>query len=128
MGILGLLTLQQDGALPHFGRQEIAFLHHHFQNHWIGMQSLIAWPLGSPDCTPFDYYLWGHMKSLVYTVKSTTSAELLNCIMDASMLIRNDKPSLMRSLLHFHEGPQCARIIKEVISSNYLISISIVII
>jgi hypothetical protein len=37
------------------------------------------------------------MKSLVYTVKLSTRAELVDHIMDVSMHIRNDKPSLMRS-------------------------------
>uniref|UniRef100_A0A2H1V4P8 SFRICE_034143 n=1 Tax=Spodoptera frugiperda TaxID=7108 RepID=A0A2H1V4P8_SPOFR len=26
----------------------------------------IPWPARSPDLTPMDFYLWGHMKSLVY--------------------------------------------------------------
>jgi hypothetical protein len=42
-------------------------------------------------------------------------------IMDASDHIRNDKPCLS---LPFHEGPQCAQIIREAISSTYFISIS----
>jgi hypothetical protein len=38
------------------------------------------------------------MKSLVYAVKLGTRAELLNHVMDASVHIRNNKPSLMRSV------------------------------
>jgi hypothetical protein len=38
------------------------------------------------------------MKSLVYAVKSSTRAELLNHIMDASSHIKNDQPSLLRSV------------------------------
>jgi hypothetical protein len=34
----------------------------------------------------------------MYTVKSSTKAELLNRVMDASAHIRYDKPSLMRSV------------------------------
>jgi hypothetical protein len=76
----------------------IAFHNQNFQNCWIGWQGLVAWPLRSPDLTTLDYYLWGRMKSLVYAVNSSTRAELLNHIMDASMQIRNDIPSLMRSV------------------------------
>jgi hypothetical protein len=28
--------LEQDGTLPHFGRQVTAFLNQHFPDHWIG--------------------------------------------------------------------------------------------
>jgi hypothetical protein len=66
------------------------------------------------------YCLWGHTTSLVYAVKSSTKADLLNLIMDASALVRNDKPSL-----HFHEGPKCAQTNREVILSNYFIIIRV---
>jgi hypothetical protein len=36
------------------------------------------------------------MKTLIHAVKSRTVAELLNHTLDASMHIRNDKPSLNR--------------------------------
>jgi hypothetical protein len=29
-----------------------------------GYQELTAWPLQSPDLTPTDFFLWGHLKSL----------------------------------------------------------------
>jgi len=42
------------------------------------------------------------MKSLVYVVKSSTNAEQLNRIMDASEHIKSDKPSLIRAVTKDH--------------------------
>jgi len=33
----------------------------------------MAWPHGSPDLTPMDFFLWGHIKALIYT--STVDSE-----------------------------------------------------
>jgi hypothetical protein len=33
-----------------------------FPNRWLGHGGPIAWPPRSPDLTPLDYYIWGHMK------------------------------------------------------------------
>jgi hypothetical protein len=92
------LWLQKDGAPPHFGRHVTAFLNQRFQSRWIGRQGPTPRPPRSPDLTPLDYYLQGRVKSLVYVVKSSTVAELLNRKMDASAHIRKDKPFVMRSV------------------------------
>jgi hypothetical protein len=64
----------------------------------MGRQGPVAWPPRSPDLTPLYCCLWGRMKSLVYAVKSSARAELLNLIMDSSVHITDDQPSLFRSL------------------------------
>ncbi|KAJ4433250.1 hypothetical protein ANN_15509 [Periplaneta americana] len=33
---------------------------------WMGRGGTIAWPARSPDLAPLDYFLWGHMKRLIY--------------------------------------------------------------
>ncbi|KAJ4433851.1 hypothetical protein ANN_16163 [Periplaneta americana] len=38
-----------------------------FPDRWIGRGGPIAWPPRSPDLNPLDFYLWGHLKSLVYS-------------------------------------------------------------
>ena len=38
---------------------------------------LIAWPARSPDLTPLDYYLWGHLKSLIYEAPVASEEDLL---------------------------------------------------
>jgi hypothetical protein len=52
-------------------------------------------------------------------------AKHMNHIMDAPGQITNDKPLVLHLLLHFHKEPHCAQKIREVISNNYFISISI---
>ena len=34
------------------------------------------WPARSPDLNPCDFYLWGYLKSVVYTPKPRNIAEL----------------------------------------------------
>jgi hypothetical protein len=88
------LWLQQDGVPLHFGRNVTAFLNHHFQNHWIGRQCPITWPPRSPNLAPLDYNLWLCMKSLMYAVKSSTRAEILNRTVDVSANIKMTNPLL----------------------------------
>ncbi|KYQ46369.1 hypothetical protein ALC60_14791, partial [Trachymyrmex zeteki] len=37
-----------------------------FPQRWIGRRGAIEWPPRSPDLTPLDFFLWGHLKSVVY--------------------------------------------------------------
>jgi hypothetical protein len=116
--------LQKDGSLPHFGTHVTAFLSQHFQNRWIWRQSPVSWPPRSPDLTRLDHCLWRRMKPLVYAVKCSIRAELLNRIMNASGHIRNNKPSLMRSVTLLWRRATMY-INWEVIWRNYFIRISI---
>ena len=48
------------------------FLNQSLPNKWIGRAldedaALIHWPPRSPDLTPLDFYLWGFIKTKVYT-------------------------------------------------------------
>ena len=38
----------------------------HFPRNAAGQDRNITWPPRSPDLTPLDFYLWGHIKSLFY--------------------------------------------------------------
>ena len=38
-----------------------------FGHRVIGMGHNIDWPARSPDLTPCDFFLWGHLKSKVFT-------------------------------------------------------------
>lgn len=60
------LVLVQDGAPAHHSKIARAYLDQQFTN-WIGRASkFIAWPARSPDLTPMDFYLWGHLKQKLY--------------------------------------------------------------
>jgi hypothetical protein len=36
----------------------------------------VSWPPRSPDLNPLDFYLWGHLKSLVYATPVNIQQEL----------------------------------------------------
>lgn len=60
------IIFQQDGAPPHFSIEVRQFLHNHFSDRWIGRGGPIRWAPRSPDLTPLDFFLWGHVKNNVY--------------------------------------------------------------
>ena len=55
----------------------------------LGRGGPVAWPPRSPDLTPLDYYLWGHMKTLVYETKVESRAALRDRIFAAAEHIRS---------------------------------------
>jgi hypothetical protein len=48
-----------------------------------------AWPPRSPDLNPLDFYLWGHLKTLVYAAPVDNGEALNHRIVDAGQTIRN---------------------------------------
>jgi hypothetical protein len=67
---------QQDGAPPHWALIVRDYLRDVFGDKWIGRGGPIAWPARSPDLTPCDFFLWGHLKSLVYKDRPASLAAL----------------------------------------------------
>lgn len=49
---------------------------------WIGTNGPIKWPARSPDLTPNDYFLWGYLKSMVYSTEPTTLEDLQQRILN----------------------------------------------
>ncbi|GBN18323.1 hypothetical protein AVEN_56670-1 [Araneus ventricosus] len=43
-----------------------------FQNQVIGYDGLVEWPPRSPNFTPLDFFLWGHIKGRVYATPPPT--------------------------------------------------------
>ena len=70
------MYFQNDGAPPHYTRHVREYLNEFFSNRWLGRGGPVAWPPRSPDFTPLDYYLWDHMKTLVYETKVDSRAAL----------------------------------------------------
>lgn len=69
------IIFQQDGAPAHNSRIARAYLNENF-NAWIGTNGTIRWPARSPDLTPMDFFLWGHVKNVVYETCYETVQEL----------------------------------------------------
>ncbi|PSN51876.1 hypothetical protein C0J52_11581 [Blattella germanica] len=66
-GIADIVTLQQDGAPPHFAVSVRTWLNELFLNRWIGRGSRdlpapLPWPPRSPYLTTPDNALWGVIK------------------------------------------------------------------
>ncbi|KAJ8870558.1 hypothetical protein PR048_029581 [Dryococelus australis] len=68
------MWFQHDGAPPHFSLA------------WIVRGSPIAWPARSLDLTPLDYFLWGHVKGVIYETPVESEEDLLVMIMAATDL------------------------------------------
>ncbi|GBM87354.1 hypothetical protein AVEN_181535-1 [Araneus ventricosus] len=54
-----------------------------FQNQVIGYGDFVECPPRSPDLTPLNFFLWGHIKGQVYGTPPTTLQDLRRRITDA---------------------------------------------
>jgi hypothetical protein len=50
----------------YYRRQAQQVLDGRYPDSWIGRGEPLNWPARSPDLTPLDYFLWGHMQNYVY--------------------------------------------------------------
>lgn len=69
---------QLDGAPAHSSTEVRSYLNEVFGERWIGRGGTYVWPPRSPDLTPLDFYLWGKVKSDVYSSPVNTREELEN--------------------------------------------------
>lgn len=63
------IWFQMDGCPAHNCRDVKEFLSDRFNGRVIGRGYEISWPARSPDLSPNDFFLWGHLKSCVYSGK-----------------------------------------------------------
>lgn len=112
-------TFMQDGAPPHIGLCVQRILRQHFTDDRVISRSFpTPWPARSPDLTPCDFWLWGHLKSLVYRGTVATLADLKDRI---TLHVRQITGDQLRSaveqtvhrlhILHLNDGAhieQCA--------------------
>ena len=78
-----------DGAPAHFSVMVREHLHALYPNRWIGRGAPQEWPARSPDLNSLDFFLWGHVKTLVYKTPIHTVEELRERIVAAFETIRN---------------------------------------
>jgi hypothetical protein len=77
-----------NGAPTHFSLIARNYLDRVFPQRWIGNGGSLAWSARSLDFTPLDFFLWGHLKSLVYEIPVQTEVELRQRIIHARETIR----------------------------------------
>ena len=70
------VSFQQDGATAHTAKNSMDVLRDLFPSHLISLRGDIGWPARSPDLSPCDYFLWGHLKAEVYKLRPTIIDEL----------------------------------------------------
>ena len=78
--------IMQDGAPPHFALDVRDFLNTTFGERWIGRgveDTNLSWPPRSPDLTPCDFFLWGHIKEVVYRRNPQNYYQLMDFITEA---------------------------------------------
>jgi hypothetical protein len=87
------MWFMHDGAPAHFSLAARQFLNRTFANRWIGRGAEMPnqpWPPRCPDLNPLDFFLWGHLKSLIYTAAPIQNQEdLRNRIVAGCETIRN---------------------------------------
>ena len=92
----------QDGALPHRRRVVTEHFAELFGDRVIALNHQVEWPPQSPNLTPFDFFfLWGHMKSNVFTSPPPPPAdinELQRKFMAEVNILRQDRPLIRRAV------------------------------
>jgi hypothetical protein len=78
-----------DGAPAHFSRAARDVLNNTYHYGWTGRGGPTAWPPRSPDLDPLDFYLWGHLKPLVYAAPVDKEEALYHRTVDVCRTIRN---------------------------------------
>ncbi|KAG8260294.1 hypothetical protein J6590_100220, partial [Homalodisca vitripennis] len=63
-----------------------------YGDRWIGGGGPVSWPPWLPDLTPIDFYLWGHMKQLVYTTPIQNEMDLVARVVEAAAVIQDSNP------------------------------------
>jgi len=77
------MYFQHDGAPPHSSRNVQNLLNAIYPNKWIGRGGPQNWPARSPDLTPLDFFLWGHLKNYIYREPIQSRRELNDRILGA---------------------------------------------
>ncbi|XP_066600036.1 histone-lysine N-methyltransferase SETMAR-like [Prorops nasuta] len=84
------MIFQHDGAPAHFHRNTRTTLDAQFPDRWMGRGGPITWPARSPDLTPLDFFLWGHIKNLVENERGGREEEVRAAIIAAFQTLTSD--------------------------------------
>ena len=96
----GTLWFQQGGATAHTAVISIAALRRLFPQRVISRFLGVSWPPLSPDLTDPDFFLWGYLKSKVYSNRPTDLHTLKENIREETAKISEETlQAVMRSFL-----------------------------
>ena len=88
LGLVNRMWFMHDGAPPHFSIAVRNYLNATFPLRWLGRGGPVEWPARSPDLNPCDFFLWGHLKDLVYQTEVPDVEELRRRIIHGCQTIR----------------------------------------
>jgi hypothetical protein len=86
------------GAPAHFCRAVWDVLCNTYHDRWIGSGGRTEWPARSLDLNQLEFYLWWHLKPLVYSSSVDNEEALHRRILDACQTIRNYPCTFVRML------------------------------
>ena len=72
--------LQEDGSTAHTANKSMTIVQNMFPGHLISRFGDMPWLPHSPDLSMCDFYLWGYLKSRVYTHKPCMLNDLKEAI------------------------------------------------
>lgn len=103
------MIFQQDGAPPHFALAVRQYLDRRFPNRWIGRRRPVEWPPRSPDLTPLDFFLWGHLKTKIYATEPPSLEDLRlriinECRLITPEMLQNVRQRFEQNLYHCMEA------------------------
>jgi hypothetical protein len=84
------MWFQDNRAAAHIAHQ--VWQHHttNYNNYWTGQGQPMAWPPKSPDLIPMDFFIWGHIKNLIYMSRVDCEEALIAHIVEAARTIRQE--------------------------------------
>ena len=100
--IVSRVIFMQDRALRHFSCFVTDVLNERFPDAWIGRGGPIPWPPRSPDLSPFDFFLWGYIKNIVYAEKIRNIQHLQERITSAIENVTRDMIQKTWQEIEFH--------------------------
>lgn len=88
VAVRNTMWFQHDGAPSHFCNNVRNYLNAAFGPRWIGRGGPVAWPARSPDLSSIDFFLWGHLKALVYETPIDSDEDLIARLSIAAATVR----------------------------------------
>ena len=96
----GTLWFQQDGATAHTAVSSTAAFRRLFPQRAISRFGAVPWPPRSPDLTAPGFFLWGYLRSKVYSTRLTDLHALKKNIWEEiAKILEETLQAVMRSFL-----------------------------